>query len=165
MPPVHDVDAILILSLSVAAKRRPADLVEIVTAISLAQGAIPAAPLISDAFARLSACGLIVGIDGGYTLSADAQEMLASRRKRDDNQKMLSGIMEHLTKYKCKDAHPSIPVSEEQLLVAVKASRAAGNGPVRSLLASKPKPKPVWISKKDLVQGKQQLPPHKRRKP
>jgi hypothetical protein len=165
MHPVHDVDAILILSLSVVAKRRPADLVEIVTATSLTQGTIPAAPLLSDSFARLSACGLIVGIDGGYTLSADAQEMLASRRKKDDNEKMLSGIMEHLTKYQCKAAHLSIHVSEEQLLVAVKTSRAASNGPVRSLLASKPKPKPVWISKKDLVQGRQQFPASKRRKP
>jgi hypothetical protein len=163
MHPVHDVDAILILSLSVAAKRRPADLVEIVTAISLAQGAIPAAPLLSDVFVRLSACGLIVGIDGGYTLSADAQEMLASRHNKDDNEKMLTLIMEHLTKYKSKGAHPSITVSAEQFLVAVKESRAASIGPVRSLLTSKPKS--AWISKKDLVQGRQHLPSTKRRKP
>ena len=138
---------------------------EIVTATSLAQGAIPAAPLLSDAFARLSACGLIVDIGGGYTLSADAQAMLANRRKNDDNEKALSLIMEHLAKYPCKGDHPSIQVGEEQLRDAVKASRAASIGPVKSLLASKPRPKPVWISKKDLVQGKQQLPQHKRRKP
>ncbi|MBS4097393.1 MAG: hypothetical protein KGZ83_11245 [Sulfuricella sp.] len=151
------------MSLSVAAKRRPADLVEIVTATSLAQGTIPAVPLLSDAFARLTACGLIVGIDGGYTLSVDAQEMLSSRRKKDDNEKMLSRIMEHLANYECKDVYPASHVGEEQLLVAVKEFRAASISPVRSLLTSKPKLKPVWIPKKDLVQGRQQLPSSRRR--
>lgn len=164
MHPVHDVDAILILSLSVAAKRRPANLVEIVTATSLAQGTIPAAPLLSAAFARLSACGLVSCIDGGYTLSAAAQEMLASQRKNDDNEKKLSRIMEHLASYRCKGEHPSIQVGPEQLLAAVKEYKAANRSSDKSLLTSKPKPKPAWIPKKDLVQGKQHL-SSRRRKP
>lgn len=164
MHPVHDVDAILVLSLSVAAKRRPADLLEIVTAISLAQGEIPAVPLLSEALARLSACGLILGSDGGYTLSADAQQMLASLRKNDDNDKQLSSIMAHLAKYQCKGEHAAIEVSPGQLAAAIRECRAASNSPVKSMLSSKPKPKPVWISKKDLVQGKKHLPSSKRRK-
>ena len=165
MQPVYDVDAIIILSLSVAAKRRPAELVEMFTAISLAQGVIPVPPLLADSFARLSAGGLIVGAEGGYTLSADAEAMVASLRKRDDNAKRLTIIMEHLTKYNAKEAHPPIHVSEAELLTAIKESRAASVSPVKSLLVSKPKPKQVWIPKKDLVQGRQQLPPSKRRKP
>ena len=168
MHPVHDVDAILILSLSVAAKRRPADLVEIVTAISLVQGAIPHVLTLADAFARLSACGLILGIDGGYTLSADAQAMLLSQRNKDDHEKKLSRIMEHLADYKCKPGHPAIQVSEEQMLVAIKGYRAASNSSGKSLLTSKPKPKPkpkpAWIPAKELALGKQHL-PSKRRKP
>lgn len=164
MHPVHDVDAILILSLSVAAKRRPADLIEITIATSLAQDVIPAAPLLSAAFARLSACGLIVVIDGGYTLSVDAQAMLASQRKKDNNEQKLSRIRAHLADYKCPGEHPSIQVSQQQLLAASRESRAASNSPVKSLLASKPKPKAAWIPGKDLALGKQHL-PSKRRKP
>ncbi len=63
MHPVHEVDAILLLSLSVAAKRRPASLAEILAAIDLAYGAIPSAAQLSKSFASLSAHGLIVGID------------------------------------------------------------------------------------------------------
>jgi hypothetical protein len=163
MHPVHDVDAMLILSLALAAKRRPADLVEIVTAAALTQGAIPAAPLLSDAFARLSACGLVVGSDDGYTLSADGQQMLAGQRNKDDNARKLSRIMEHLAGYKCKGEHPALQVSKEQLHIAAREYRANSNSPGKSLLTSKPKPKPVWIPKKDLVQGKQHL-SSKRRK-
>ena len=163
MHPVHEIDAVLILSLSIVAKRRPADLVEIVTATSLTQDTLPAAPLLSGAFARLSACGLVVGIDDSYTLSADAQEMLASQRKNDDNDKKLSRLMEHLARYKCKGEHPALPVSPEQLLVAINEVRTTRNSPGKSLLTSKPRPKPVWIPKKDLVQGKQHLSSNRRK--
>lgn len=164
MHPVHEVDAILLLALSVASKRRPADPVEIITATALAQETIPDAPLLTDAFARLSSCGLIVEIDGGYTLSSDAQEMLARLRSKDDNEKKLSRIMEQLAEYQCKDEYPAVEVSEEQLLAAIKEYRKVSNSPVRSLLTSKPKPRPVWIPTKDIVQGKQKR-PTKRRKP
>lgn len=163
MHPVHDVDAILLLSLSVAAKRRPADLIEIATAIALAQGAIPAAPLMSESFARLSVCGLVIFMDGGLALSADAQAMMVSLRRNDGIEKKRSRILELLAKYPCKDEHDCIQVEEAQLVAAVKASREASASPVRSLLV-KPKSKPVWISKKDLVQGRKHLPPAKRRK-
>ena len=163
MHPVHDVDAVLLLSLSVAAKRRPADLVEIVTAIALAQGAIPHVLTLADAFARLSACGLLVETNEGYTLSDVAQKMLASQRKKDDNEKKLSRLKEHLADYRLKGEHPAISISQDQLLAAVQAYQAARKISGRSLLASKPKPKPAWIPGKDLAQGKQQLPSHRRK--
>ena len=159
-----DINATLILSLAMTAKRRPADLPEIAAAISLLQGKVPAVSQLSDAFARLSACGLIVGIDAGYTLSADAQQMLADQRNKDDNEKKVSRIAEHLARYKCKGEHPALQVGPEQLLAAVREHKAASNSPGKNLLASKPKPKPAWIPKKDLVQGKQHL-TSKRRKP
>ncbi len=96
MYPVHDVDAILLLSLSVAAKRRPADLTEIITAIDLAHDAIPSGNKLSDAFARMSAHGLVIEIEGGYALSVDAQEMMISQRKKDDTEKILFRLKEHL---------------------------------------------------------------------
>ncbi len=160
MYPVRDADAILLLSLSVAAKRRPADLVEIVTAIDLAQGTIPSELKLSDAFARLSAHGLIVEIDGGYTLSADAQAMMESQRKNDDTAKKMLRLKNHLADYRPKGEHAAIQLNPEQLLAAIQAFRkdkASG----RSWLVEKPKP--VWIPKKELVRGKS-LPASKRRK-
>lgn len=160
MYPVHDADAILLLSLSVAAKRRPADLVEIVTAIDLAHGMIPSEHKLSDAFARLSAYGLIAEIDGGYTLSADAQAMMTSQRKNDDTAKKMFRLKEHLADYRLKGEHPTVQVNAEQLLAAIQAYRKERTSN-RSWLIEKPKP--VWIPKKELVRGKS-LPASKRRK-
>ena len=140
MYPVHDVDAMLLLSLSVAAKRRPAGLSEIIAAADLAQGAIPSASKLSDAFARLSAYGLILQVDGSYTLSADAQQMMESQRKKEDNEKHIYRLKEHLADYHLKGEHATIFVSEAQLLAAIAAHQAAKKSGVRSMLARKPKP-------------------------
>lgn len=160
MYPVHDVDAVLLLSLSVAAKRRPAELVEVVTAIDLAHGTVPSERKLSDAFARLSAYGLIAEVDGGYTLSADAQAMMANQRKNDDTAKKMLRLKAQLADYRPKGEHATVLVNPEQLLAAIAAFRKAKT-PGRSW--GMEKPKPVWIPKKDLVRGKS-LPASKRRK-
>ena len=166
MYPVHDVDAILLLSLSVASKRRPAELPEIITAIDLAQGTIPSANKLSDAFARLSAYGLIVEIDGSYTLSADAQQMMASQRKNDDFAKKMYRLKEHLADYHLKGENTTILVHPDLLLAAIETcqkTKTAG----RSWLIDKPKP--VWIPTKILVRDRTLLKgkpvAYKRRKP
>ncbi len=161
MYPVHDVDAILLLSLSVASKRRPAALDEIFTAIDLAQTAIPSATRLSDAFARLSAYGLVVEIDGGYSLSADAQQMMASQRKNDDTAKKMYRIREHLADYHLNGEHATILVHPDQLLAALQAyQKTRGSG--RSWLIDKPRP--VWIPTRELVRGGKPF-PSRRRKP
>ncbi len=162
MYPVHDVDAILLLSLSVAAKRRPAILEEIVAAIDLAHDAIPSAPKLSDAFARLSAYGLIIEIEGGYTLPPEGQEMMSSQRKKDDTAKKIYRLKEHLADYHLKGEHITILIHPDQLQDAIKAYKASRKTTLRSWLMEKPKP--VWVSKKDLVRGAS-LPAAKRRKP
>ena len=166
MYPVHDVDAILLLSLSVASKRRPADLVEIITATDLAQGAIPSENKLSDAFARLSTYGLIVEIDGSYALSADAQQMMADQRKNDDTAKKMYRLKEHLADYHLNGEHATILVHPDLLLAAIQAYQKAKT-PGRSWLMDKPKA--VWIPTKDLVRDRSLLKgkpiPYKRRKP
>lgn len=140
MYPVHDVDAILLLSLCLAAKRRPAELVEIIAATDLAQGAIPSEAKLSDAFARLSAYGLIIEIAGGYTLSADAQQMMESQRKKDDNEKRIYRLKEHLADYHLQGEHTTVIVSEAQLLAAIEAHKKEKLTATRSMLMPKPKP-------------------------
>ncbi len=150
MYPVHDVDAILLLSLSVAAKRRPAELLEIMTAIDLAQDALPSANKLSDAFARLSAYGLIVEVDGGYVLSADAQQMMESQRKNDDSAKKMYRLKEHLADYHLKGEHATILAHPDLLQTAINEYKKAKSSG-RSWLIEKPKQ--VWVSKKDLMRG------------
>ncbi len=166
MYPVHDVDAILLLSLSAASKRRPADLVEIIMATGLAQGAIPSENELSDAFARPSTYCLIVEVDGGYRLSSDAQQMMADQRKNDDTAKKMYRLKEHLADYHLNGEHTTILAHPDLLLAAVKAyQKTKGSG--RSWLMDKPKA--VWIPTKDLIRDRSLLKgkpvPCKRRKP
>ncbi|MGA7594050.1 MAG: hypothetical protein WCA64_02535 [Gallionella sp.] len=161
MYPVHDVDAILLLSLSVASKRRPANLTEIITAIDLSQDSIPSGNKLSDAFARLSAYGLVVEAEGGYTLSADAQQMMASQRKKDDTAKKMHRLREHLADYRLNGEHTTIQVHPDQLLAALQAYRKA-RGSGRSWLVDKPKP--AWIPTKALARAGKPF-PIRRRKP
>lgn len=151
MYPVHDVDAMLILALSLAAKRRPADLVEIVAAAELANGVIPPETRLSDAFARLSAYGLICEQEGGYTLAPDAQQMVAMLRKKAEIRKRIFDIKECLADYHLKGEHRMIQISPDELLAAIEAHKKSRSSE-RSWLIEKPKP--VWISKKELVRGK-----------
>ena len=139
MYPVYDVDAILLHAMSLAAKRRPAELSEIIAATDLTQGAIPSETKFSDAFARLSAYGLILEIDGGYTLSADAQQMMESQRKKDDNEKRIDRLKEHLADYHLKGEHTTVVVGEAQLLAVIEAHQKEKLTAGRNMLMPKPK--------------------------
>ena len=139
MYPVHDVDAILLLALSLAAKRRPAELVEIIAAAELTQGAIPSDAKLSDAFYRLSEYGLICAQDGGYTLTPDAQQMMTGQAKKAKTPERIYDIKEHLADYNLKGEHTAILVTEEQLGAAVLAHRASKASTGRNLLVPKPK--------------------------
>ncbi|RFC33855.1 MAG: hypothetical protein DID92_2727744731 [Candidatus Nitrotoga sp. SPKER] len=162
MYPVQDVDAILLLSLSVAAKRRPADLTGIITAIDLAHDAIPSGNKLSDAFARMSAYGLVIEIEGGYALSSDAQKMMVNQRKKDDTEKKLFRLKEHLAGYHLKGEHAAIQIHPDQLLAAIKAFQASKKTAGKNVLRDKPKT--VWIPTKELANFKGKPFPSKRRK-
>jgi hypothetical protein len=165
MYPVYDDDAALLLSLTVAAKRRPAALDEIITALAMAQhGEIPAKSKLVDAFARMGVCGLIAEAEGGYTLSAEGQAMMTGQRAKDDGATRLAHLKQQLSIFTPKGKHPSIQVTQEQLLAAIQSYKAAQHSHQgQNMLTDKPK-KSSWIPTKDLVQGKQHL-SSKRRKP
>jgi len=155
MYPVYDDDAALLLSLTVAAKRRPAALDEIITALAMAQhGEIPAKSRLVDAFARMGVCGLIASAEGGYTLSAEAQAMMTGLRAKDDSAARLARIMQQLTDFDAKNKHPIIRVTQEQLLAAIQSYKAAQHSHKgKNIQTNKPKTKTNWIPTKDLVQG------------
>ncbi len=141
MYPVHDVDAILLLALSLAAKRRPAELVEIIAAADLAQGVIPLEAKLIESFYRLSAYGLICELEGCYTLTADAQQIMTTgQRKKAVPEKRIFSIKENLADYHLNGEHTAILVTEAQVSAAILAHQAAKKNMGRSWLVPKPKP-------------------------
>jgi hypothetical protein len=150
MYPIHDADAILMLAMSVAAKRRPAELVEIIAAADLLAGVIPGETELSDSFCRLSEYGLIRAQDGGYALTPDGQHILSGQAKKARSQERIRDIRENLADFHLSGGHAIVLVEPALLLAAIneyKKARSSG----RSWLTEKPKP--VWVSKKDLVRG------------
>ncbi|MDD2914756.1 MAG: hypothetical protein PHP70_05495 [Gallionella sp.] len=146
MYPVHDVDAILLLALSLASKRRPAELVEIIAAADLAQGVIPPETKLSDSFYRLSEYGLICAQDGGYTLTADAQQILSGHARKAKSQERIYDIKENLADFHLNGEHTIILLTVEQIAVAIAEHQAAKKSPGKNLLV--PKPKPAEIDSK-----------------
>ncbi len=155
MFPVYDVDAFLLLAMSLASKRRPADLAEMIAAGDLIQGAACSELDLSEAFHRLSVHGLICAADGGYALTPDAQGLLVVRKKADAHERV-AAIKEKLAAYNPKGEYPPVQVSVEQLAEAVLAHQTAKNSAVRNLFVPKPKPAETDHRRKP-------LPPRRRR--
>lgn len=142
MQTIHDVDVLLLLATLLAAKRKPAELQEIVAAIDLAQGNVPAAPKLCEAFARLAACGLLVAADGGYALTPDAQTIVTRLPKKAETAERLFLIKDRLSEYAPKGQHPVVSVAEADVNAAITAHRAAAATTAKNLLVPKPKPEP-----------------------
>lgn len=137
MYPVHDVDALLLLAMSVASKRRPAELVEIMAAIELNQGAIATESRLGEAFHRLSVCGLIVEIEGHYTLTAEAEKILSGQRRSAGSLERIFGIKENLSGFEPAGEHAAVVVTTAQLSAAYREYRSSGAD--KNLLMPKPK--------------------------
>ncbi|MDX8379942.1 MAG: hypothetical protein R8K48_07880 [Gallionella sp.] len=140
MFPVHDVDALLLLAIAASAKRRPAELVDIIAAGDLIQGATCSELDLTEAFFRLSLNGLVSEQDGGYTLTPDAQTILTGQPKKADAHQRIYCIKENLSAYHPKVEHPPIQLSVEQLAAAVKRHQSAKRQPVKNLFVPKPNP-------------------------
>lgn len=140
MHPIHDVDVLLLLACSLAAKRRPADATGIMAAIDLVQGNIPAEDKLVDAFARLGRAGLIVGQEGAFSLTAAAESLIGSLPKKGENDQRLFELRGLLGAYQPASEAPAIEVSAESLRAALLAHRAAAKGAGKNLLVPKPRP-------------------------
>lgn len=150
----HDVDVLLLLATLLAAKRRPAELVEIMAAIDLLQKNIPAAPKLVEAFSRLAGQGLLVERDGGYALTSDALQIVADLPRKADTDERLFIARDRLSMHAPKGEHAPIAVGEAALNEAIAAHRAAGKGAGKNLLVPKPKP-----------EGDKQRPGQRQRRP
>lgn len=139
MHPVHDVDALLLLAMALSSKRRPAELVEIMAAVDLIQGAIPAEAKLAEAFQRLAVHGLIGDEGGRFMLSADAQKIITGLPKKAEMAERVFDIKQRLAAHDAKGEHAAIVLTVEQLGAAIAAHRTSGQGAGQNLLMPKPK--------------------------
>ena len=139
MYPVQDIDALLLLSMLLATKRRPADLVEIIAATDLLDGGVGSEARWAEAFRRFATHGLIVEVDGRYALTPDGQQIVDKLPKKADTAERIFLVRERLAAYEPAAKHPSIVMSEAQVVEAVSAHKAAASQGGKNLLMPKPK--------------------------
>lgn len=140
MYPIHDHDPLLLLATALAAKRRPAELPEIMAAIDLIQGNIPNEEKLSEAFARLGQNGLLVARDGGVALTPAAESQIEALPRKGEMADRLSALRSLLAAYTTAGDAEAVAIPAEQLRAAMLAHRAAAAGGGKNLLVPKPKP-------------------------
>lgn len=139
MHPVQDVDALLLLALALSSKRRPAELAEIMAAADLIHGSIPSETKLGEAFHRLSTHGLIDEVDDRFTLTPDAQKIMAGQPRKAETAERIFSVRDKLSAYEPAVKHAAIVLTEEQLAQAILAHRRAGQGAGKNMLVPKPK--------------------------
>jgi hypothetical protein len=140
MHPVHDVDVLLLLSIAISSKRRPAQLADIIAASDLIHGSVLPKAELKAAFHKLSAYGLILQVDDGYVLTPVALTILSVGRKRADNTERLQGLKLAISAYNLKGDHAAILVTEEHLSAAMHEHQLSKAHAGKNLLVPKPKP-------------------------
>ncbi|MBS1198799.1 MAG: hypothetical protein H6R18_2584 [Proteobacteria bacterium] len=142
MPPIHELDALLLMALALSAKRRPAELIEIISAIDFVQAPVPSEIRLIDAFRRLAANALISEAEGCFALTPEAQKIMASLPKKGETAERIASIKEKLSAHYFKDAkEDSAPLvlTTTQLCAAILEHRASSQSKVKNLLMPKPK--------------------------
>lgn len=140
MRPLHDVDVLVLMATALAAKRRPAELVEIVAAADLIQGAVPFPEKLGEALRRLSVNGLIVAAENGFALTPAAQALMADEPRRADTEARIAALRGKLADHEAGPACAPVVLTDDELDAAVRAHKAARKAPGKNLLMPKPKP-------------------------
>lgn len=139
MRPTADVDVLVLMAAALAAKRRPAELVEIVAAADLLQGSIPFVEKLGEAIEQLSALGLIVAAEGGFTLTPPAEELLKGQPRKAETEERIAVVRDKLVRYVPKGEHAAILLPRELLVAAIQAHKASRRAPGKNLAMPKPK--------------------------
>jgi len=139
MHPVTDIDALLLLAMTLACKRRPAELVEIVAAADLLQLSVPPAAKLGEAFSRLSRHGLISESDGRFALTPAAQHIVTGLPRKADSMERLFTIRENLAALVAKDEFPPVTLGTAQIDLAILTHRKASQAAAKNLLVAKSK--------------------------
>jgi hypothetical protein len=140
MHPIYDVDALLLLALSLSAKRRAAELFEVMAAIDLLHGSIPSEAKLADCFRRMSEHGLVRAKEGGFELTEAAQGICTGLPKKADTDERIYLVRGKLAVYYRSEEHPAIELSVEELSAAIAIHQEAAKSKAKNMLIPKPKP-------------------------
>lgn len=161
MHPIHDVDALLLLAVAMSSKRRPAELLDIMAAIDLINGNIPAEAKLAEAISRLAAHDLICAPAGGLALTPAAQQIIEAQPRKATHEERLFGIKDLLSLHNAKGEYAPVDIAAEDLRAAMLAHRAAAATTAKNLLV--PKPKPVEPTTRPGQRQRKPLPARKRK--
>lgn len=113
MYPVNDIDAQLLLATFIAAKRRPAELSDVIAAAEVLGCRITIARPWVDTLRRATSQGLIVANGSGFELSEAALALCAALPKKAANEERLFLIRQELNAYEPAELSPEAEVSEQ----------------------------------------------------
>lgn len=140
MHPIHDVDVLLVLSTAMAAKRRPAELIEIMAAIDLVQGNIPSEDKLSEALLRLGSAGLLVQVDNRVGLTAAAEGLIKCLPRKAEHDQRLFELRGLLGAFQPVGEAAPVSIPATDLRAALLAHRSAAATTAKNLLMPKSKP-------------------------
>jgi hypothetical protein len=134
-----DPDVLILLATSLAAKRRPATLTEIVAAADLIQGCIPYADKLDDAMRWLSNADLISAQEAGYILTPDGEAIMAALPKRAEMEERIAIVQDSLASHSPKRRGSTVELSPEQVASAISEHEATKKRSGQNLAMPKPK--------------------------
>ena len=120
-----DLDAVILMAITLSSKRRPAELVDIVAAADLIQGFVPFAEKLGTAIERLSVQGLIDLAQDGYTLTAAARDLMAKLPRKASQEDLIVAVKSSLAAWRPRTEHAPVLVGPAQLGAAIRAHKAA----------------------------------------
>lgn len=120
----HDLDAGVLMAVTLSSKRRPAELVDIVAAVDLILGFVPFAEKLGAAIERLSSCGLIGMSAGGLTLTDAGLEMMSKQPRKASQEDLIAAVKSSLAAWRPRADHPPVLLAPEQLGAAVRGHKA-----------------------------------------
>jgi len=139
MHPILDSDALVLLATTLSAKRRPAELVEIIAAAELIAGSLPGEAKLAESIENLSRHGLICARDGGLALTAGAEALMATQPRKGTGEERLFHVRDDLSACPTRADHAPVQVTPAELQAAIAAHRASSEGSRKNLLVPKPK--------------------------
>jgi DNA-binding MarR family transcriptional regulator len=142
---VTDIDATLLQSIAISAKRAPAPLVSIMAAVDLTYGALAAEFKLTDALQRLSSHGLIAAhVDEndstsfGLRLTAAGEAIIAAQpRKAASAEIRLERLKDSLYAHNGSGEDEPLDIPIEQVRAAIAEHRAAKRIPAVNMLMPK----------------------------
>jgi hypothetical protein len=133
----HEIEAGILMAATLASKRRPAALVDIVAAADLILGFIPFAEKLGAALERLSVRGLVCQSESGFTLTEAGRSMMSKQPRKASQEELIAAVTDSLAAWRPRSEQPPILLNVEALDIAIRAHQA-NRKTGKSLLMPKP---------------------------